>query len=626
MNNRDAEHEMYLKMKEYVDKLANQILVARDEYYNGTPSMSDDEYDALESELRKLDADHQVLKRVGAEPASAWEKHQHVIPMGSLDKAQNEQEFVKWANKLDPKTTYSITDKLDGISIEVEYLKGSFQVASTRGNGYQGEDISQNVLKMKGVRRILPEPFTGSLRGEIVLLKEDWLRHMPDMKNPRNGCSGTAKRLDGSGCQHLTVIFYEVIGDVKLPTHVDQLCFLKTLGLQVPNYGFCKGADVPKWVEDRLKERDKIPYEIDGLVVRIDNQETFDSLGDLDMRPRGAIAYKPPPETKVTTVKNIVWQVGRIGRVCPVAELEAVDIGGVTISRVSLHTAKMAVELKAGPGSKVLVSRRNDVIPYVEEVLTPVKVEVPRGCPVCSELLDWDGEYLQCNNGLCPSVLHSAVKVWTERLDVLHWGDALIDQLIDGEYVKTLPDIYKIKWDRFSVEHGGGIATRAMVSLKEHERMSMVQFITALNIRQCQTTSRDIVSAGYDTADKFLALDSTTLAAIPGIGPVKAKFISRGIKQLEPVIRELVKHVTIKEPKMGKLNGQSVCFTGKSSHSRKELSEMAEAAGLEVKNSVGAGLTMLVMADSNSTSSKAEKARKLGTKCVSENEFVKMVS
>jgi DNA ligase (NAD+) len=618
------ESKMEEQMKNLVEELAAKILVARDEYYNGTPSMTDDEYDAIEFELRKLDADHEVLKKVGAEPTSTWPKVKHDIPMGSLDKAQNADNFLAWAHKYvgdKYAKAFSASDKVDGISIEMRYNKGVFFQAITRGDGVTGEDISPNVRKMHGFCQQLPTPFTGSVRGEIVLFKADWRRFMSDKKNPRGAACGTAKRLDGDKCQHLNLLMYEVIGDgTRFDSDAEKFISLREWGFNLPYAkSNLSAAEVVTFMADRATKRDDIPYEIDGLVVRIDNQDDFEAAGSHDMNPKGE------PEKKPTTVRSITWQVGRAGRVTPVAELEPVDIGGATISRVSLHTARMAVESDAGPGAKVIISRRNDVIPYMEKVLAESNVDAPTKCPLCKDKLEWEGEYLQCNNATCPAVLHSAVKVWTTRLDVLHWGDALVETLINEGYVKTLPDIYKIKWDKFSVDHGR-IAVRAMTSLKEHEEMTLAQFIAALNIRHCQTTAKDIVSAGYDTVEKFMSLNESTLASISGIGPVKAAFIAAGIKQLTSVVSELVKFITIKQPKKGTMTGTSFCFTGAAARPRKELQAMAENAGAEVKDSVGKGLTYLVMADPTSTSSKAEKARKLGTKCISEEDFVKMVS
>jgi len=609
--------------------LETEIKKAKDEYYNkGESSLDDSTYDALEEELRLVDPDNELLKKVGAESNSNWPKVKHSIQMGSLDKVQNEDEFQDWIHKhsliSEPLT---VTEKLDGISIEVTYLNGSLQRACTRGDGVTGEDITPNVLKMQGVQRVLKEPFTGSLCGEIILTHAKFQQYFKDCRNPRNAASGTAKRLNGDRCEHLTIMFYGAIGDLKYKTYRDVIGFIRSLGFIAPQciFGQSHGEIVLR-MQQVSKQRASIGYDIDGLVVRVDDMAKFNELGEHNMRPKGSIAYKFPPEAKTTQVKSITWQVGRTGRITPVAELQPIDIGGTTISRVSLHTAKNAQECGAGMDAMVVITRRNDVIPFVEKVLDKVSVSVPDKCPICREKLEWEGEYLACVNPACPSVLHNAIKVWTERLDILHWGDSFIRSIIHTGQIHNLSHIYDMDWGFVGEEVGAGVAERSRLSLEKNGRkMDLAKFITALNIRHCQTTAKDIVNAGYNTVDKFLTLNVEKLTAVSGIGPIKAAFIADGIQKLQKVIKELVKFVKIEEPKMGKLSGSSVCFTGEASRPRKELQTMAEAAGLEVKNSVSKGLTYLVMADPNSTSSKAQKARSIGTKCVSEEDFCKMV-
>ena len=615
-------------MSNNIKDLEHQIIKARDAYYNGEAQLDDASYDALEVELRKIDPNNELLKKIGAEPVSGWKKIKHQHSMGSLDKAQNEEEFQAWVTRHNLQSEpFVITEKLDGISIEVVYLKGSLQHASSRGNGEVGEDFTTNVVKMKGIQRILKEPFTGSLRGEIILTHADFAKYFTEYKNPRNAASGTAKRFDGSGCEHLTVMFYDAIGDIKFKRYSEVLGFIESLELNLPH---CIRGQNKNEIELRMqqvvRQRKSINWDIDGLVVRVDDMKKFEELGYTNLNPKGAIAYKFEAGKRQTTVKSIEWQIGMQNRLTPVAVIEPIDIGGVTITNVSLHTAGTAIELQAGVGSKILVARANDVIPAIIDVLEKKTVEAPTKCPICNSKLGWDGMYLECQSSTCPNILHSAIKVWCQRLDILHLGDSLIDNLIKINVVKTLPDLYKIQWKQISHLIGDGIAERAKKSIDSKRSMNLAQLIAALNIKMCLTSGKDIVSAGYNTVDKFLSLDEEKLSNINGIGSIKAATIATGIKQLTPVIKELVKYVTIEEPKMGKLIGQSICFTGSAELPRKELQAMAEGAGLTVKSSVGKDTTYLCITDPASTSSKAVKARSLGVKLISESDFVKLVS
>lgn len=615
-----------------VQEIVDLLITARDAYYNGGGAiLEDEEYDILEDELRNLAPDHELLKKVGSTPTSNWEKVKHIIPMGSLSKVQDNDQWSKWASKLpklaDTMQTIIMTEKLDGISIAVEFHNGNVVRALTRGDGIIGEDITKNFVKMKNTRQGMTyRPFNGWLRGEIVLRKSDWQKHMSDKKNPRNAASGTAKRLDGEGCEHLTVMFYDMfVGneskEMRGFTKHEMLGFIKhDLHLDVPN---CIGPLTPGEVPDIVKaweeNRGELDYLIDGMVVEINDRNVFFDMGEIDQRPKGAVAYKFPAEKKPTTVTGITWQVGLTGRVTPVAELEPVDIGGVTIKRVSLHTARIALDSKAGPGSRVIISRRNDVIPYVESVLASAS-DVPMPDFPCT----WEGEYLVTEVD-SKVKLYNAIKVWVQRLRILHWGDSFINKLIDSEYVTALPDIYRIDWTTVGNKMGEGIAARAAKSIRTSGvEMTMESFISALNIRHCDSAAKDLVRQGVTSIPALLKLTYDDLVKMDGLGPTKADAIAKGITELKDVIDVLSTHIHIKE-KSGGLVGQSFCFTGTMQTPRKELEAMVVDAGGDIKKSVGKGLTYLVIADPNSTSTKAQKARKLGTDLISEEQFLGMI-
>lgn len=619
-----------------INHLEARIIECRNAYYAGVPVMSDAEYDALEAELRRLDPDNKVLAQVGAPPQNTgWEKVRHGIPMGSLDKVQNAEEFAAWVSER-PKEIdkFVVTDKLDGLSIELKYVEGRLVSAVTRGDGTVGEDITRNVVRMRNVVTKLTMPYTGYIRGEILLLKDDWKLHFPDLKNPRNAAAGIARRYDGAGAEFLTVLCFDIknrSGDDGCGTYTQCLTFIQELGLvAVPSYGLRAPWEIALLFSEVKSNRDKLAYDIDGMVVRYDDAADFASAGYTDMRPRGAIAYKFPPEMAVTTIKDVTWQLGRTKRLTPVAELEPVTLCGVTISRVTLHTAANALKMQAGPGARVMISRRNDVIPYVEKVLGPSGMTVPFRCPACDELLDWDGEYLICANPMCAADLRNAIAVWATRLNILQWGDAFICGVMGATGIRRLSDIYTMDWVAVAEHVGLGVATRARKELDAHRTVRFQDFISALNIRHCDTVAKELVGAGIDTPEKLVAVTAEQLLAIDGIGEVKAAAIANGVRGLKDEILELAKHLYFEAEVSetaadGKLTGKSFCFTGASSKPRKELHALVEANGGEVKTSVGKGLTFLVMAEADSTSSKAQRAAKLGTQCISEADFLAML-
>lgn len=360
-------------MKKRIKELEKQITQARNDYYNKTPKISDKVYDTWLDELKTLDPNNKIAVLVGATViASEWKKANHQIPMGSLDKVNTPNELTKWVNEVAINEKLCIIEKLDGISIEVIYEDGKVVQGVTRGNGAQGEDITVNVVRMQGVPNKLKDNFTGSLRGEIIMRNSIHKQYFSDKANPRNAASGVAKRLDGVNVDKLDILFYQALGNVDFTTEQEQFVWLSNQGLTVPNWWIVKNADeVNKfWRDYQDTKRDKLDYMIDGLVIRIDNLDKASALGDKDLRPKGAKAFKFDNECKETTLLNVEWEVGNSGRITPIAILEPIIICGAEIKRASLHNVNMVKGLDLYIGCKVLVSRRNDVIPYVEEKIS----------------------------------------------------------------------------------------------------------------------------------------------------------------------------------------------------------------------------------------------------------------
>jgi len=369
-----------------VQDLVEQLQQAREAYYNDDPIMSDAEYDALEDELRELDPKNAFFKQVGAKAKKTkWKKVQHGAPMGSLLKVQAQEEFDKWvkdaerkiaaaaaAGDLDaPKLDMVVSEKLDGISISLKYEEGELVQAVTRGDGETGEDITRNVLLMKGVVKKARD-LTGYVRGEIVLKKSDHKKHVPEYKNPRNAASGIAKRESDAGpCKHLTILCYQVLSH-QHPITAKSIEFklLKALGFTAPNWKRVMPSAVTDHYQEYIKtKRDKLDYEIDGLVVEYDGLNVMEHLGEHDGRPKGARAFKFPHEERPTRLRDVQWEVGPSGRITPVAYFDAVEIDGAMLSRASLHNVKNFRRLRLWLGCRILVSRRNQVIPYVEKNL-----------------------------------------------------------------------------------------------------------------------------------------------------------------------------------------------------------------------------------------------------------------
>lgn len=618
-----------------INELVAKIQEARSAYYNGTSIITDAVYDGLIYNLRKLDSNHDELKKVGADPVSEWAKYQHKAQMGSLDKVNNSQEFNAWYSKYAVGEKLFVSHKLDGLSLSIIYENGQLVKAVTRGNGLIGEVITKNVVKMEGIPLQLPNNISATVRGEILLHNVKLTKHFPDYKNTRNAASGISRRYDGSGSEHLTVYCYEIISDdLDLSSEEDQMDTLVEFGFLIPGfYVFSKPEEVIDFVSEfNLNIRSTLPYCIDGLVVRNNSLAKQAEYGSLNNRPRGAVAYKFDAEEFETEITNILVQVGNSGRITPVAVVKPVDILGVTVEKASIHNQSYIIDLNLNVGCTVTVKRANDVIPQIVQCVHDVGSYwvMPDTCPECGTKLISHGEYFLCpNKKSCPAQIKGRIKNWIKELNILEIGDGIVDKLVSSGKVFDVSDLYSLTIDDIANldRMGKKSATNCFNSLHKCKEFTIEQIIGSLSIDGVGTsTMKLVVGAGYDTFDKLSLCTIDQFSKIAGLGPVKANNLYHGLIENKIIIEKLIQNgLKVKVKVSGVLSGKSVCFTGKSNLPRKELERMAEDAGGIVKSSVGKGLTFLVLADPTSTSSKAESARKLGTKCISEEEFIKVI-
>jgi DNA ligase (NAD+) len=633
-----------------VAELAELLGKYKDAYYNGQSLVSDAAYDALEDELRALDPDHAILKSVGApvdrglgegrsssnEVVTEWEKARHAIPMGSLNKAVNEAEFRQWLARCDQLGAESslapisndllVTEKLDGLSLAVNYENGRLVEAITRGDGQVGERITQNARRMKGVPAHLPEPLTVSIRGEIILKLSDMKIGFPGYDAPpRNKAAGTSKRFDGSGCEHLTVMFYDIEGgDTEHASEEEKYERLVELGLIVPPFAVTdlEGA-LRIHNEYSTKKRATLDYEIDGLVVRANDLRAQQLLGELGGRPRAAVAYKFASLAKISRVIAISWETGPTGRVTPIANVEPVEIGGATVQFVVLHNVSNVERLGIGVGHEVLVSRRNDVIPHLEEVVVKhgPPTAVPADCATCNATLVRRGEYLVCVNLQCRAIVEGRIRRWVGTQDILEWGDKLIAQLVDAKLVREPADLYRLTVEDIAglERRGAIIAKKVLDNLKAKLPLSLPIFLASLGIDEfALETAKLLVGSGYDTLEKLQAATADELSAIKGMGAIKAKSVVKGLEARAEEIRRLLAAgvVPVAPSAGGALAGKTFCFTGALPRPRKDYEDLVEKHGGTVLSGVTKELDYLVMSDPSSASTKAEKARKYGTQCI----------
>ncbi len=706
-----------------MDALAENIRHHRRLYYNETPELSDESFDALENQLRKLAPNHPVFAEVGAAPPNQpasdeqshpltskeltahttwllnatqrafegdpadpktyqqhylkvqrsapkhpalqglipargqeWTKVAHEIPMGSLNKVNSETELRDWAKRCDVMAdngglppvsdALSIAEKLDGISIEVLYDQGKMEAAITRGDGTFGEQITPNVAHMQDVPSSIPYPARVSVRGEIILRKSDVGRYetlkksadpkFEKVKSLRNTASGIA-RTKLQELSHavtcLSILFYDVEGAPDLTTESDKHQWLKDQGFSTPFTGTGTINDILQIYQKYADgARAALDYEIDGLVIRAEQLQTFDLLGELNHRPRAAVAFKFSNEMEVSVVRAIEWNTGDTGRITPVARVDPVILAGAEVKQASLHNLGRIRELGIAVGDQVLVSRRNDVIPYVEQVVVPGggREEAPTECSACGEPVTLDGEYVVCLYPHCPARRQGRVKTWLKQLGLLEWGEKTLERFFEEELVTEVADLYRLRVEDIISLHGFGedSARKLLEPLQAKKSIPFPVFVAALGIPAVsKETAKLLVQAGFSSVPEVLAATTEQLSEIDGLGTIKAEKILQGLRERAEEIKHLEEvGVTPTRPEAsGPLAGLSFCFSGSHQRPRKHLVQIVESNGGTVTSGVKKGLTYLVLADATSTSSKAQKARKLGTDIIDENGFEAVV-
>jgi DNA ligase (NAD+) len=361
-------------MTENLESLRAKLRRYQESYYNLEPEVSDAEYDALASLVKSMSPDAPELVAVGAPVPthSVWEKVAHKIPMGSLGKVNSDSEFDEWVSKTGAKEFF-ITHKIDGSSMELVYENGNLVQCVTRGDGVIGEDVTVNVKRIPNIPHKLTKPESITVRGEVVMYKEVFEKlYAEEYANPRNTAAGKVreKKKNGEDCANLTFLAYGLLDPDPPRTMFSLFCMLEMLGFQIPEYMSANVEGVKNFFTVLCnKGRESLPYQIDGAVVSVNDLQLMEELGDINMRPRGQTAWKFESASGITPVVNVRWQVGPTGRVTPVADVEPIEIGGVTITSISLHNLSIFRDLKLWKGCRVLVSRRNDVIPYIEKNL-----------------------------------------------------------------------------------------------------------------------------------------------------------------------------------------------------------------------------------------------------------------
>ncbi|MDR1748597.1 MAG: NAD-dependent DNA ligase LigA [Spirochaetaceae bacterium] len=612
-------------------------------YYNGEAESTYAEFDALWDELFSLDPDNPILKKIGADSSEGFTKAAHLIPMGSQDKAADPESFAAWAAK-QQFDEFLVEYKLDGASLELQYENGVFTRAVTRGDGVVGDDITRNAMKMQGVVQRFksggetvtappPPPLTGGVRGEVIMTHAVHHEYFPDKANCRNAANGLMKRKDGAGSEYLMVICYDAFfggGELPFTDEEEKLRWLSEQGFNTVPLEICKGADaVVDYRAHVMDIRDSLDYDIDGLVIK---GREIDPEDMLRARPEKQIAFKFSLEEAITVLRRVEWSESW-ATYTPIAAIDPVQLAGTTVQRANLNNPNMICSMNLKIGSRVVVTKRGEIIPKIEALVEnppgTVDIEQPTVCETCGTVLTDEGTRLFCPNPACPKRIHHRLEKWVDVLDIRDFGINLIKRLFDSGRLRSVSDIYTLKPEELSVldRMGEKSAEKVYRSIRSRRTISLAAFVAGFDIEGIgETLMEKLTSAGFDTLEELLAADADDISAVNGFGDITAKILAAGLaenrEEMERLVRDGV--ISIKPPETGGIfRGFSFCFTGELiTMKRNDAEALVKSLGGTTKSSVVKGLSYLVTNTPGSGSSKNKKAHELLIPIISEEQFI----
>ena len=637
-----ADNEKLRRVKE-LEKLIRRY---QDSYYNGEGEISDHEFDLLWDELKSLDPENPVLKKVGQDSGN-FQKARHVMPMGSQEKAADPEQFMEWASK-HVYDEYLVEYKLDGASLELQYEGGILKRAVTRGDGQTGDDITANAKKMNGVQPVLSingnaVGFTGGIRGEVIMTHQVHDSLFADKANCRNAANGLMKRKDGQGSENLTLIVYDALsleGGQPFKDEEGKISWLTSLGFNVVPLKICRNAEeVIEYRSSVMEIRKGLDYDIDGLVVK---ERTINFEDASRARPDRQIAFKFSLEEAVSVVRKVEWSESG-STYTPVAIFDPVELAGTVVQRASLANPDTLRALGVKIGSHVVVVKRGEIIPKIVSLvpgqMEDLKdVEFPSRCSECgSDLVD-SGSRLYCpNKGCRKRILHQLFK-WIECADIRDLGESLVNALFNDRKLNSVSDLYRLTESElvpyFLTEESRASdkislgAKKVALSIKNHSKLKLSSFVAGFDIEGIGESMVDkLVAAGFDSLEKLLSASSSDFEGVYGFAEITAGTLEAGLKENAEEMKLLTESgfIEIESAAGGILSGKSFCFTGElHSMKRADAELIVKNAGGSVKSSVTKDLSYLVTNDVASGSSKNAKAAKLGIPVITEDEFLKM--
>lgn len=627
------------------EELAALIRWHSEKYFSDAePEITDAEFDALVGELKSLDPNHEVLSEVGAEP-SYGKKVFHPTLMGSLDKINTRVALDNWINVVGTNEKFTIMPKVDGLAVRLVYENGELALAATRGNGEVGQDVTDNVRMIDSIPTLL-NGFTGELRGEIYMKKSVFKSFAKQggrkFANPRNAASGSLCQKDPkkTGERQLNFLCYD-ISTPQTPFETEHSKYVyatEKFGKEIEyvsrEYSSLSDAVWEILQNWEFKKRLTLDYEIDGMVVCLNDISVQETHGWRGRCPIGKTAYKFKPEQAEAVVRDIDWQVGRTGRLVPMARIFPVSLSGSVISNITLHNWGMLKNMNVQTTDTVLIEKAGEIIPQVVRLVKQGNPEtrsqnIPKSCPKCGHDVRLDDKKINfwCDNPACPEKLQLRILHYLRVLEIKDVGPSTIKTFCEMGMVQTLPDIYFLNAPKLGQRIGKRQSVKVANVILEKNEIPLGKFLSALGISGMGKGTGGDVAKRFKTLDAVRAATASQLVAIDGVGSIVAQNIVDGLCELKDEIDRLCQCVDIQDVKEynGALKDMSFCLTGAMSKSRAELSKMIVEQGGVTKSSVGKGLNYLVQSDTSSVSGKTKKAEKYGVEIISEEQLLDMM-
>ena len=648
-------------------------------YVMDEPTISDNEYDQLRLSLIELEERYPDLTQsdsptasVGDNPLPSFSQVQHDIPMLSLGNVFNKEELAEFMRRVNDRLSsnnknpaYEMELKLDGLAVSLKYQNGRFVRGVTRGDGQTGEDITQNVKTINNIPLVLEAAFdieVLEVRGEVLMPKAGFERLNREAKqvdgkifaNPRNAAAGSLRQLDPAVAANRPLAFYAYSVNQGLPEHIvnqsEALGWLKEIGFTVSAVKVVNDLEEAQaYYESVIEERSGLPFEIDGTVIKVDNLQLQSELGYLSREPRWATAYKFPAETVMTKLNAIEWQVGRTGQITPVGKLEPVQVGGVTVSNVTLHNIGEIQRLDVRAGDTVSVHRAGDVIPKVTRVWHELRPEdsqpvtLPTHCPVCdSPVVLPEGEALaRCTGELfCPAQQQEALIHFVSRkaMDIDGLGERWLISFFEQGIVKTVADIYHLEQHREALINfeklGEKSVNNLLAAIDNSKKTTLSRFIYAIGIKGVGETTAQNLAQHFGDLPALMDASIESLEAVPDIGTITAEQIydffraKHNVEVIEDLIEAGVHWEKVEQVEAEglPLDGETWVITGtlvESGMSRDDAKSKLQALGAKVSGSVSAKTSALLAGEK--AGSKLTKAQQLGVRVVEETEFLQMI-